>query len=305
MNAHKAGVLAMVLCCAFWGLSPLYYKLLADVPTLEVLAHRTFWALIFFFLYLGLQGRLLGLFAGLRDPRTLVAMAFAAGVISVNWFLFILSVQTGRTTEASLAYYIFPLVAVIFGMIAFGERLGRLQGAAVGLAAVAVAILTLQLGHPPWFALTIAVSFGLYGVAKKRLTMGPVMSVAGEVLLVLPLSAGYLFKLHVLDGTGLFGTDWTMTGLLILSGPLTSVPLILFSYASQRVSMATLGLIQYLNPTLQFLVAIMIFREPFGAAHAMAFALIWTALAIYSTATFRDDRRRRRAATHPATSPET
>ncbi|QFS82965.1 EamA-like transporter family protein [Roseivivax sp. THAF40] len=305
MDGHRAGVIAMVLCCAFWGLSPLYYKLLADVPTLEVLAHRTFWALIFFVLYLGIQGRLRALFEGLRDPGTFLAMAFAAAVIAVNWFLFILSVQNGRTTEASLAYYIFPLVAVLFGMAAFGEKLGRLQAVAVALAAIAVAILTLRLGHPPWYALTIAVSFGLYGVAKKRLKMGPVMSVAGEVLLVLPLSAGWLFKLHAIDGTGIFGQDWGISFLLMLSGPLTSVPLILFSYASQRVSMATLGLIQYLNPTLQFLVAVAIFREPFGAAHAVSFALIWAALAIYSTAVLRDDRKRRKASMAPPTSSAT
>ncbi len=295
----------MVLCCAFWGLSPLYYKLLSDVPTLEVLAHRTFWALVFFLIYLGAQGRLRTLFAGLRDPRTFIAMAFAAAVIGVNWFLFILAVQTGRTTEASLAYYIFPLVAVVFGMAVFGEKLGRWQGAAVALAALAVGILTLRLGHPPWYALTIAVSFGLYGVAKKRVRLGPVMSVAGEVLLVLPLSAGWLFKLHVIDGVGVFGQDWRISALLLVSGPLTSVPLILFSYASQRVSMATLGLIQYLNPTLQFIVAVAIFREPFGPAHAVAFALIWTALAIYSTAVYRADRTRRRAEIAPPTSSAT
>ncbi|MHA6323768.1 EamA family transporter RarD [Roseivivax sp. CAU 1753] len=302
MGAIQSGIAAMVLCCTIWGLSSIYYKLLSDVPTLEILAHRTFWSLVTFTVVLTLRGRLRELARALSDLGNVATILFAAMMISTNWFLFIRSIQTGRATEASLAYYIFPLVAVLLGMVAFKERMGFWQGVSVGLAAIAVLILSVQLGHPPIYALIMAVSFGFYGLAKKRLRIGPVVSVTSEVLLILPFSAGWLIKLHWFDGKGLFGKSWDTSILLALSGPLTSVPLILFSYASQRISLSSVGLIQYLNPTLQFLVAVLIFREPFGLVQAMAFALIWTALAIYSTATLRAESRRRKSVAAAAAS---
>ncbi|KMK67944.1 EamA family transporter RarD [Puniceibacterium sp. IMCC21224] len=295
MQDARAGVLAMILACTIWGLSPLYYKLLATVPPLEVLSHRTLWSAGFFMIVLLVQGRFGRLVAALSGLRAAAVLGFAALMISTNWFLFIMSVQIGRTTEASLGYYIFPLVAVLLGVVAFGERLGRGQAVAVALAVIAVLVLSVGLGAAPWISLVLAATFGLYGLIKKRLTVGPVVSVTAEVMLLSPLAAGWLVWLHFTPGGGAFGEDAVISLLLALSGPLTAVPLILFAYASQRVTMASIGLLQYINPTLQFVCAVMIFGEPFGLVHAIAFGLIWTALALYSGAAWRHQSVRRRA----------
>lgn len=307
MTEPRKGVLAMALASAVWGLSPLYYKLIAHVPPLEVLSHRTLWSLLFFGLILGWQGRLVLVPALLRG-RGLLVVIVAAVMISANWFLFILSVQIGHTVEASLGYYIFPLVAVLIGLLVFGERLSQGQMVAVLLAVVAVVVLTTGLGVAPWIALALAVTFGLYGLIKKRLSAGPVVSVTAEVLVLSPLAGIWLWGLH--SGTwaefgrdgGWFGRGLETSALLAFSGVITAGPLILFSYASRRVSMATLGLVQYLNPTLQFLCATLVFAEPFTPWHGIAFALIWGALALYSWESLRQDRAARSLSASVATS---
>lgn len=299
MTEPQKGVLAMLACCTVWGLSPLYYKLLAHVPPLEVLSHRTLWSLVFFTGVLALQGRL-RLMPDLLRGGGFWAVALAALMISANWFLFIYSVQAGHTVEASLGYYIFPLVAVLIGMVAFGERLRPLQATAVLLALIAVVVLTLGLGVTPWIALTLALTFGFYGMIKKRISAGPVVSVSAEVLVLAPIAILCLAAFHGTMGefsgpkTGWFGRDALTSGLLAFSGLLTAVPLILFSYASRRVTMATLGLVQYVNPTLQFLCATLFFAEPFTLWHQIAFALIWIALALFSWHSFRTDQVMRR-----------
>lgn len=300
---RKAGILAMVAACTIWGLSPLYYKLLVDVPTVEVLAHRTLWSLVFFSGLLAVQGRLRTLSGALGTQRAAMATALAATMISANWFLFIFSVQVGRTTETSLGYYIYPLVAVLMGVAAFGERLSRAQWVAVGLAAAGVAVLTAGQGVAPWISLVIAGTFGLYGLVKKRLTVGPVVSVTAEVTLLAPLAAGFLLVTHARGG-GVFGQDLFVSAVLMFSGVITALPLILFSRAAQKIGMATVGVLQYLNPTLQFVCAVAIFAEPFTPVHGATFGLIWTALALYSGSAFVQDRTRRRiAATSEAEPP--
>ena len=193
-----------------------------------------------------------------------------------------------------MGYYIFPLVAVLLGAIAFRERLGKAQLFAVALAATAVITLTIGLGVPPWIALILATSFGFYGLVKKGLSVGPVVSVTAEVLLLSPIALGVLWWFHS-DGHGAFGSNWHDSLLLAFSGILTASPLIMFSYATKRITLATVGLVQYLNPSLQFLVATLLFREMFSLWHAIAFGMIWSALAIYTTASLRQDRAARRA----------
>lgn len=295
MTNSKSGILALLGACTVWGLSPLYYKLLAHIPPLEVLSHRTLWSFVFFALVLLVQRRLGMLRVALGSGRSVLVIAFAALMISANWFFFILSIQIGKAVEASLGYYIFPLVAVLIGVVVFREKLGKAQILAVALALSAVLVLTVGLGVAPWIALILSISFGLYGLVKKRLSVGPVVSVTAEVLLLSPIALIVLY-LSWAEGHAAYGANWRDTGLLMFSGPLTATPLILFSAATKRVSMATVGLVQYLNPTLQFLCAVLVFGEPFGQWHAIAFGLIWTALAIYSTATLRQDRAVRRAA---------
>ena len=295
MSETKTGILAMIGACTIWGLSPLYYKLLDHIPPLEVLAHRTLWSFALFTAILALRGRLHEARAALAGWRRVGLFALASAMISTNWFLFIMSVQIGHTTEASLGYYIFPLVAVLIGRFGFGERLVPAQWLAVGLAAVAVALLTWGLGVAPWISLLLAGTFGLYGAVKKHLPVGPMVSVTIEILFFLPVGFTMLGLQHA-SGQGAFGRELWDSALLILSGPLTATPLILFSTAARRVPMATVGILQYLNPTLQFFCAVVILGELFTVWHQMAFALIWVAVAVFSVAILRQERASRRAA---------
>lgn len=292
MQSARIGVMAMIGACLIWGLSPLYYRLLSHVPPLEVLAHRALWSLVFFGLVLGVQGRLGELRPMLSNRRHLGLILLASMCISVNWFLFIWATMIGRNTETSLGYFIYPLVAVLIGALGFGERLDRLQKLAVALAGLAVLVLTLGLGVPPWISLALAATFAIYGTVKKQLPLGPVISVTGEVLVFLPLALGYLLWAHGTGaaGQGAFGMNWRDSLLLVLAGPITAVPLILFSAAARRVAMSTVGLLQYLNPTLQLTLAAVVFGEALSLWHGLAFPMIWTALALYSVALWRQER---------------
>lgn len=291
MSEWTKGFWAMVAVCVTWGLSPLYYHQVNSVPVLDVLAHRTLWSLVLFLIILGAQGRLSDLWQALTGPMV-GRMAFAAVMISANWGIFIWSIQTGHVVQSALGYYMFPLVAVVLGVVLFRERLSAAQTVAVVMATCAVVLLTWGLGVAPWISLALAVSMGLYGVAKKALPVGPVLSVACEVAILSPLALGWLLARGIglmpqPAGTTGFGSSLGITLLLIFSGVITAVPLIFFSYAAKRVGMATLGLMQYLNPTLQFFCAVVIFGEDVTRWHMIAFGMIWTALAIYSVSALR------------------
>ena len=283
MTEHLKGAIAMIAACTIWGLSAIYYKQLSETPPIEVLCHRTVWSVVAFTLFLRLQNRLDELKLVFRDRKLVQTLFWAAAMISTNWFFFIWSVHNDRATEASFGYYIFPLVAVVFGLFFFNERLSLMKWVSVVLATIAVLILAISQNILPFIALVLSITFGIYGMLKKQISLGPVLSVTSEVILLLPVAIILLLYWH-LDGSGSFGTNITTTSLLIFSGPMTAVPLMLFSYAARRVQMTSLGIIQYLNPSLQFFVAIFIFLEPFGLWHAVAFGLIWLALFIYSFA---------------------
>ena len=291
MSEVKKGVLAMVVACIVWGLSPLYYKLLVSVPPIELLSHRTIWSLVLFALVLFIQGRLRGALGVLGNRNIMVTLFIAALMIAFNWFVFIFSIQINRATESSLGYFIFPLVSVVFGVVLFREKLGRAQMYAVMFAAVAVLILTYGLGQAPWIALSVSVSFGIYGVIKKSLSIPAIVTVTLEVLLLSPIALMILYLHHASDSGGQFGQSLSVSLLLILSGPMTATPLILFSYATRRVALATVGILQYINPSLQFLCATVLFLEPLSLWHAIAFPLIWAALALYSWASFQTAKR--------------
>ena len=291
MTEVKKGVLAMVVACLVWGLSPLYYKLLVSVPPIELLSHRTIWSLVLFSLILLIQGRLQGSFKVLRDKKIAAILLIAALMIAFNWFVFIYSIQVNRATESSLGYFIFPLVSVVFGVVLFRESLSSTQISAVMLAAAAVLILTYGLGQVPWIALSVSVSFGIYGVIKKSLSIPAIVTVTLEVLLLSPIALMILYLHHASDSGVQFGQSISISVLLILSGLMTATPLILFSYATRRVELATVGILQYINPSLQFLCATVLFLEPLSIWHALAFPLIWIALALYSWASFQTTRR--------------
>ena len=287
----------MLLACVIWGLSPLYYKLLSNVPPLEVLSHRTLWSLMFFWVILLVQRRFMYPFHLLGHWRSLAVVVVASLMISTNWFIYIYAIQVGRTVESSLGYYMFPLVAVLLGLFVFQEKLSRAQWAAVGFAAVAVAVLTGGQGAAPYVSLVLATTFGAYGVMKKWSGAGPVVSVTAEVLVLAPLALLWLWGVHNWDWQGLAGRSGGFFGhsvqaslFLILSGPLTAAPLMLFSYASKRIRLSTLGLVQYLNPSLQFFCAVVLFGEHFTIWYAIAFPLIWFGLAIFSYDSVRQER---------------
>lgn len=294
LSPGAKGILALLAACTVWGLSPLYYHLLAHVPPLEVLCYRTLSSLVFFAGLLAVQGRLGQVAAALRNPRTLMLICAAAVMISLNWFGFIYTISIGNGLSASLGYYMFPLVAVVLGRLVFKESLSRAQMAAVALAALAVAVLTAGLGVAPWIALGLASTFGAYGVVKKGLDLGGVVSVTAEVAVLAPLALVWL----VLRGTeiGNHALNWYDLSLLAFSGILTGLPLILFSIAARRVRLSTVGLVQYLNPTLQFGCAVLFFGNALTLWHSIAFPMIWAALAIYSVSAVVVDRSARRRA---------
>lgn len=310
MTDTVKGLLAMFVACAIWGVSSIFYKALSHVSALEVLAHRCLWSFVFLFTVLLVQRRVGTLWALFKDWPVIWRIALASTLISVNWFLFIFSVQIGRAVDSSLGYFIFPLFSVLLGAFVLGETLGRLKWAAVLLAALAVVGLTIGLGTAPWIALILASTFALYGLIKKQLPVGPVVSVTCEVLLIIPLAVFWLFAAHVwgwqgfgAQAAGAMGRDGWTTLLLLLAGPLTGGPLLLMSYALRRLSLASAGLVGYSNPTLQFLVAVTVLGEVITPYHMIAFPLIWLALALYTWASFSEERSLRRAARKAPTVP--
>ena len=309
MTEATKGVLAIVGACVIWGFATLYYKAMSHVPPLEVLAHRSLWTLVLFGAVLALRGRLSqvwALIAGPKGPR----VALAGAIVAVNWGLFIFAIQAGYAVEASLGYYIFPLVTVVMGVVILGERLSRAQGAAVMLAALAVGLLTWGLGVAPWMALALAFSFAPYMLMKKKLDAPAAVSVTAEVALIAPFALALLVW-AALGGPifgragGWFGADFYSTLMLPVTGIITGLPLVLFSWGAQRVRLSTLGLVQYLNPTLQAFSAVLVMGEPFTPWHGAAFGLIWAALAVYSFEAWRQDRRQQRAARNAVSSDPT
>lgn len=292
MRDETKGVLAMLLACTIWGLSALYYRAIAQVPPLEVLSHRTIWSAVFIGIILVIKGR------AFTFPRGAVLRIILASLfISLNWFFFIYAVQVGEVRQSSLGYYIFPLVAVALGALFLGERLQPVQWFAVGLAVVAVLILSVGVGQVPYISLVLAFTFGFYGLVKKGLTIGPMRSVFWEVIALLPLALIWLMGAHWFDWQGVagrsggyFGSGLQVSVLLVLSGIVTGLPLVLMAYAMERLRLATVGLVQYLNPTMQFTLATVVFMEPVGRTHIIAFALIWVGLGIYSYNALRQER---------------
>jgi chloramphenicol-sensitive protein RarD len=276
----RAGAAAAVAAFLLWGLFPLYWKRLAEVPALEVVAHRTAWGFLAVAAWVTLRGRWGDARAVASNPRTIVRLAGSAVLIALNWLLYVWAVIHEHVVEASLGYFINPLVNVLLGVLVLRERLSRAQRIAVVLAAAGVAVLTVGHGRLPWIALALAVSFGLYGLARKTVAADAVVGLLWETAILAPVAIAYLVLLE-LRGGGAFGTAGpAASALLALGGPVTAVPLVLFALGARALPLSTVGLLQYLSPSLQFLLAVLVFREPFTATHAAAFACIWTALAV-------------------------
>jgi chloramphenicol-sensitive protein RarD len=277
----RRGILQACLAYVCWGLFPLYFKALQAVPPLELLAHRVLWSMLFVAGLLALKRRWSWIVPAWRDARVLRAFAASSLLISANWFLYIWAVVHDRIVEASLGYFINPLVNVLLGAFVLHERLRRGQWAAVALAAAGVAWLTWQAGALPWIALLLACSFAGYGLLRKTAPLGALEGLAMETLMLGPLAIALLAALWV-RGAASFPHAGPLTlALLAAAGPITAVPLLLFAAGARRIPFSLLGLLQYIGPTLQLLVGVAVFHEPFGA-RAAGFAAIWAALALYT-----------------------
>lgn len=278
----RRGFLFAVAAYALWGVFPLYFPLLRPAGAVEILAHRVFWSVATMLLLVVLLGRLRQLRAVLAQRREFGILALASIVIAVNWGTYIWGVNNGHVVEASLGYFINPLVTVVMGVLVLGERLRRLQWVALGVATLAVLGLTVEYGRPPWVALVLAVSFGSYGLAKKKADVGAVESLTVETLLLAPVAGAYILWLGS-QGTSTFGTEGTTHAVLLVAmGFITAVPLIFFGAAATRVSMTTIGLLQYLAPTIQFALGVLVFREEMPAMRWVGFGLVWVALAMFT-----------------------
>jgi chloramphenicol-sensitive protein RarD len=265
-----------------WGAVPVYWKTLQHVPALEILAHRVVWGLVFVAVWMTIRGRWQDFRAVFGRPRTVAALLASTVFIATNWGLFVYAVVTDRVLATSLGYYINPLVNVLLGLVVLGERLNRRQWFAVALAAFAVFLLTVRAGELPWISLVLPVSFGFYSLLRKTVHADAVVGLTFETAALAPLAVGLLLRREHLGVGALGHRGLTMDLLLVAAGLVTAVPLILFTLGVRRIPLSTAGLLQYIAPTCTFLLAVLLYGEPFTPTHALSFGLIWTALVIYS-----------------------
>lgn len=275
--ANRTGLILGISAYVLWGLLPLYLRLLHDVPALQVLAHRVLWSLVLLGAIVVVIRRGRAIVAAARG-RTLLLLCASAALIAVNWLVYIWSIQNGHVLEASLGYFINPLVNVALGTIVLGERIGRVQKAAVAVAAVGVAVMAVAGGGALWIPLSLAFSFGLYGLIRKVAAIDALGGLTVETALL----AAPALAVLLLGSEPVFGRGMQTDVLLVLAGAVTAVPLLMFAAAARRLRYSTMGLLQYIGPTLQFLQAVLLFREPLRPVHIVTFALIWTGCVLYA-----------------------
>ena len=278
----RAGVLFAVGGYGWWAVvTPVYFYLLKDVHALEQLAWRVLAGVPTMLVFLWGVRRLGEVKAALTTPKALGGLCISAVLIGTNWFVFLWSVLTERLSDASLGYFISPLVAVLLGMVVLGERLRRLQWVAVSVATIGVLCMAVNLGKLPWISLALAGTFGFYGLTRKRVPVAPAPGLAVEMLLLLPFMACGMFLVPQEFGLRAFGESDFLTVMLLLAGVQTMVPLVLFAAGAKRLPLSTLGVLQYISPIGQLLLATLAFGEPFGAGKAIAFGIIWCAVVLY------------------------
>lgn len=282
-----AGFVFAILAYVSWGALPLYIKAVDHMPAVEVMAHRVLWSVPIAGAVVLLTGRTRDLWTALRTPRYLAMAALTAALITINWGVYIWAVFHGRAVDTALGYYMNPLFSVVIGALVLGERLTRLQGAAVGIAAAAVAILAFGSGEVPVVALGITLSWGIYAYFKKQLPIGPNQGFLLEVLILSGPALAVVLALAA-RGEGHFGVTSSDSLLLMLGGPVTATPLLLYANGAKLLRLSTIGILQYISPTLIFLVAVLVFGEPVGLARGIALPMIWGALVLYSLSLIRE-----------------
>ncbi|MGP9831860.1 EamA family transporter RarD [Marinobacter sp. NSM] len=275
------GVLYGLAAYTLWGSFPLYFALFEGIPAWEVLIHRVIWSCLFLAIVISLLTRWPAVIAALKQPKRLGFVLGCAVFIALNWGVYIYAVETRHVLQASLGYFLTPLVNVAMGLLILGERISRLQVVAVALAAVAILYQFVLLGELPWITLVLAFSFGTYGLLRKKVELDGLSGLFVETLLLLPLG---LLTLAWLSSEGLshFGGTSYSTLLLLSSGAVTAIPLLAFAGAARRLKLSTVGFLMYINPTIQFLIALFVFHEPLSTAKLVSFGMIWVALGIYS-----------------------
>lgn len=281
IQARRRGALAALVAFTIWGLAPLYFKAVGSVPPFEIVAHRVLWSLVFLTALLAFWRGFDGLWRLRREPRLIGLLALTSLLTGSNWLVFVWAISVDRLVEASLGYFINPLVSVLLGRLFLGERLRPLQRVAAALATLGVAWRVWQVGELPWIALFLALTFGFYGLLRKRAPVDAINGLFVETAVTAPLALAWLFWV-ARSGELHFGTDALTDALLPLAGVLTAVPLMLFAVAARHLPLSTLGFLQYLAPSLNFLLAVFLFGEPFDTGQLVGFALIWLGLAVYT-----------------------
>jgi chloramphenicol-sensitive protein RarD len=287
----RKGIFSAASAFLCWGLFPLYFHAIGEVPSLQILAHRMLWSLLFLMIVLTVRRQWAWL-ALLRQPRIVASFVASALLLSINWLIYIWAVNNGHVIESSLGYFITPLVNITIGYLLLNERLRRAQWMAVAVAALGVAWLSWQAGTVPWIALALALSFGGYGLLRKTAALGALEGLSFETMVLFPVAAAYVAWLTVHGQNAFINTGSDTTRLLLMAaGPITAVPLLLFAAGARQIPLSVLGLLQYLSPTLQFLLGVWIFHEAFTAERLVGFALIWLALALFAAEGFWRTRR--------------
>lgn len=287
----RDGLVVGLICYFVWGFLPLLFHLLEPVGSVSVVANRTVWSLIFVGAILLAWRRMGEVRAALADPRTLRSMLISAVLLAINWLVYVYAVETGQVLEGSFGYFINPLVNVAIGMALLGERQNRMQTLSIVIAIIAIAVQAVGVGRVPVIALALAGSFGFYGFFRKTARVNSASGLFVETLLLVPLAIAWLAFTFVRDGGPGIQADPYYLGLLVLTGPATAVPLLLFAFAVQRLRLTTIGMLQYLAPSIQFLLAIFVLHEEINATRLLSFALIWLSLAIYSADSLMRTRR--------------
>ena len=293
----KHGIIYAIAAYGSWGLIPLYFKAVADVAPVEVLAHRALWSFALLAVMVAFLGRWTELGRELRSGKLLVMLGFSTLFIAANWLTFIYAVVSGQVLQASLGYFVNPLVNVLLGVVFLRERLRPYQTLSIALAAVGVLVLAGFVGEVPWIALTLALTFGLYGLMRKLMPVDGLVSLTVETLAMMPVALAYVGYMGATRQGA--GNNLGTLGLLTLSGPVTTIPLLFFGAAARQLRLSTMGILQYLSPTLQFLLAVVAFQEPFSAALIVSFGCIWTAIAVYTADSYRAVRQDRLALVEP------
>jgi chloramphenicol-sensitive protein RarD len=278
----QVGILYAAIAYVLWGVFPIYFKALQEVSPLEILLHRIVWALAFLLIVLAWRRQWSWIGKVLRQPKVLAGFTASAILLSLNWYIYIWAVNNGHVVDASLGYFITPLVNVLLGFLLLHERMRPAQWAAIALAAFGVAWLTWQAGHLPWIGLMLALSFGSYGLLRKTAALGPLEGLSLETFLLFPLAFGSLGVLAWHGHNAFAQAPITSKWLLVAAGPITAVPLLLFAAGARRIPLSTLGLLQYIAPSLQLLIGVWLYSEPFGGERVAGFVAIWSALAGYS-----------------------